>query len=266
MKLLVLLAIGMGAIAGVVWLICAIAVLAWNAALIVARELSRLPRHSRRLTRRTRWLLMVTFLGGVMWWITSVFSGEQGMSSIKDPAVLASLFIVLVNGGLIAAMVGKLALLYAIVAKFSPSWQERIMRSIAAMAGCLLYVGAKAFGLSIPTFLLAALTEGRAYITGSIGALLPAAVGFIVAWYVTGYLNSRNARRNLVGMRLLALVITVVFFLFADVYIASVDAAHNTDGLQLLLPNVSFCLAVMLYSIFEFHPQTEPDPAANDGT
>jgi hypothetical protein len=181
------------------------------------------------------------------------------MPSIKDPTLLSGIFIVLVNAGLVAAMAGKLVLIYAIVAKFSPSWQERIMRSISAMAGCLLYVGAKAFGLSIPVFLLAALTEGRAYITGSVGALLPAGVGFIVAWYVTGYLNSRNARRNLVGMRLLALVMTVVFFLFADVYIASTTAAHDADTLQLLLPNVSFCLAVMLYSIFRFHPQTEPD-------
>jgi hypothetical protein len=148
---------------------------------------------------------------------------------------------------------------YTMITKLSPRWQEQIMRSIAATAGCLLYVGAKAFGLSVPTFLLAALTEGREYLTGFVGALLSAAAGFVVAWYVTGYLNSRNARRNLVGMRLLALVMTVVFFLYADDYIASVDAAHQADTLRLLLPNVSFCLSVMLYAILKFHPQTEPD-------
>jgi hypothetical protein len=255
MKFLVLLAIGIGLIAGAVWLICAIAVGAWTAVLTVVQEFSH-------LSRRTKWRLLIACLAVVALWLAMhapTLLGEPTMPAVKDPAILANVFIVLVNAGLVGAMLGKMVLLYAIVAKFSPTWQERIMRSIAATAGCLLYVGAKAFGLSIPTFLLAALTEGRAYLTGFVGGLLPAAVGFVVAWYVTGYLNSRNARRNLVGMRLLALVITVVFFLFADVYIASVDAAHQADTLQLLLPNVSFCLAVMLYSIFKFHPQTEPD-------
>jgi hypothetical protein len=180
--------------------------------------------------------------------------------NFKDPAALTIVFTVLVNAGLIGAMFGKLALLYAIVAKFSPSWQERIMRSIAATAGCLTYIAAKAFGLSIPAFLLQALTEGGAYLTGVVGALLPAAAGYIVAWYVVRYLNSRNARRNLVGMRLLALVMAVTLLVFADVYVAAADAAHQADSLRLLLPNVSFCLAIMLHAIFRFHPP--PDDAA----
>jgi hypothetical protein len=178
--------------------------------------------------------------------------------TMTDPTAVAIVFTVLANAGLIGAMLGKLALLYTIVIKFSPSWQERVMRSIAATAGTLLYTGAKSVGISIPAFLLQALTEGGAYLTGIVGAMAPALVGYVVAWYVTRYLNSRNARRNLVGMRLLALVMTVVFFLFADVYIA---AAHQSDSLRLLMPNVAFCLAVMLYSIFKFHPLPEIETA-----
>jgi hypothetical protein len=254
MKLLVLLVIIIGAIAVAVWLVCAAAILAGNAVLLAVHGLHHLSR------RTCSWLLVVALLGAAPW-LVRAFPGEQTMSAIKDPATLAVVFALLVNAALVGAMIGKMVLLWAIIAKFSPSWQERIMRSIAATAGCLLYVGAKAFGLSIPTFLLQALMEGGAYFTGFVGGLLPAAAGFIVALYVMRYLNSRNARRNLVGMRLLALIMSIVFFLFADVYIASADAAHNADTLRLLLPNVSFSLAVMLYAIFKFHPQTEPEPS-----
>jgi hypothetical protein len=168
-----------------------------------------------------------------------------------DPALVAVVFAVLANAGLIGMMLGKIALLYTIVVKFSPSWQERVMRSIASTAGVLLYVGAKSIGISIPVFLLPVLTEGGAYLTGALGALAAALVGYLCAWYVTRYLNSRNARRNLVGMRLLAMIMTIVFFLFADVYIAAV---HQADTLRTLMPNLAFCLAVMLYSVFKYHP------------
>ena len=179
------------------------------------------------------------------------------MLMINDPTNLAILFTLLVNAALVGALLGKLALLYTIVARFSPSPQERIMRSIASVAGCLLYLGAKTFGISVPTFMLYAITEGGAIITGLVAALAPAAVGLVVAWHVTGYLNSRNARRNLVGMRLLAMIMTIVFFLYADVYFASAGVALHADSLRLLMPNVTFALAVMLYAVFRFHPLPE---------
>jgi hypothetical protein len=80
-------------------------------------------------------------------------------------------------------------------------------------AGLLLYVGAKALGLSIPALVLHALGQSASFTTGLVGELLPALTGILVAWYVTRYFNSRNERRNLVGMRILARVLTVVFFL-----------------------------------------------------
>jgi hypothetical protein len=155
---------------------------------------------------------------------------------------------------------GKLVLIYAVVARFSTSWQERIMRSIAAVCGLLLYLGAKALGLSLPSFLLQALTQSGAYLTGLMGALFPAMLGFLTAYYVTRYFNSRDARRNIIGMRLLALVMTMVFFLYVDCYIATVDAAHNAEQFRLLLPNLTFVLAVLLYAVFKYHPL--PDEAA----
>jgi hypothetical protein len=87
--------------------------------------------------------------------------------------------------------------------------------------------------------------------------MAPALVGYLCAWYLIRYLNSRNARRNLVGMRLLAMIMTIVFFLFADVYIAAV---HQADTLRTLLPNLAFCLSVMLYATFKYLPSADEPP------
>jgi hypothetical protein len=213
---------------------------------------------------KTFWKAILCFAGAALLFYALVLliqalinQRDNLMLIINDPANLAILFSLLVNAALVGALLGKLALLYTIVARFSPSPQERIMRSIASVAGCLLYLGAKTFGISVPTFMLYAITEGGAIITGLVAALAPAAVGLIMAWYVTGYLNSRNARRNLVGMRLLAMIMTIVFFLYADVYFASAGVALHADSLRLLMPNVTFALAVMLYAVFRFHPLPE---------
>ena len=180
--------------------------------------------------------------------------------SIKDPASLVVIFQLLINAVLIAAMGGKLLLLYTVIARFSPTWQERIMRSIAATCGLLLYLGAKALGVSIPMFLLGALTQSGAYLTGFLGALMPALLGFIVAWYVTRYFNSRNERKNLIGMRILAMVMAMVFFLYTDCYLATVDA-HAGD-IKLLLPNLTFVLAVLLFAVFRYQPLPDVADAA----
>jgi hypothetical protein len=75
----------------------------------------------------------------------------------------------------------------------------------------------------------------------------------VVAWYVTGYFNNRNERKNLIGMRVLSMVMAVVFFLFVDTYVAAYGAAHDA-GFNLLLPNLTFTLAVLLYAVFRYHP------------
>jgi hypothetical protein len=134
------------------------------------------------------------------------------------------------------------------------------MRSCAAVAGLLLYLGSKALGLSVPVFLLHAITMGGAYLTGLVGALAPAAVGFAVAWWVCGYFNSWTKRRNVIGMRVLALVMSMVFFLYTDTYVAAFSAAHPA-GWELLLPNLVFVLAVLLYAVFKFLPQPDAPEA-----
>jgi hypothetical protein len=180
---------------------------------------------------------------------------------LTDHDTMVTIFTGLIHAVLVAAALCQLLLIGAVIARFNRSTQETIMRSSAAVAGVLLYLGAKALGLSIPAFLLEALTQSGAYLTGLAGALAPAAVGFLVAWYVTGYFNSRNERKNLIGMRVLALVMAVVFFLFVDTYVAAYGVAHDA-GFRLLLPNLTFTLAVLLYAVFRYHPLPDMADAA----
>ena len=177
----------------------------------------------------------------------------------NDPATMLAFFSTLIHLVLVSAALCQLLLLATVIAKFNRSTPEVIMRSAAAVAGVLLYLGAKAMGLSIPAFLLQAITQSGSYLTGLAGALLPAAVGFLVAWWVTRYFNNRNERKNLIGMRVLSMVMAVVFFLFVDTYVATYGAAHDA-GFALLLPNLTFTLAVLLYAVFRYHPL--PDEAA----
>ena len=183
---------------------------------------------------------------------------------ITDTSMLA-VFHAALHVVLVAAIIGKLLLIWGVIVEFSPSGQERIMRSIAATCGLLLYLGAKALGVSIPMFLLGALTQSGAYMTGFLGALMPALLGFIVSWYVCRYFNSRDARKNLVGMRVLAMVMAMAFFLYTDTYVAAVDTAHADGRFKLLLPNLTFVLAVMLYSVFRYYPLPEPVGAPGAG-
>lgn len=171
---------------------------------------------------------------------------------LTDPAVMVAVFRVLVHLALAAAAISQIVLIGAVIWKFSPRMAEIIMRSAAAVCGLLLYLGAKAFGLSIPTFLLYALTQGGAYVTGIVGSLFPAATGFLVAWF---------ERKNIVAMRILALVMTMVFFLFMDTYVATFDVAHGED-FKLLMPNMTFVLAILLYAIFRYQPPPDEPSAA----
>jgi hypothetical protein len=118
-------------------------------------------------------------------------------------------------------------------------------------------------GAASPTShkLLQAITQSGSYLTGLAGALAPALVGFVVAWYVTGYFNNRNERGNLIGMRVLSMVMAVVFFLFVDTYVAAYGVAHDA-GFNLLLPNLTFTLAVLLYAVFRYHPIPDAEVTA----
>jgi hypothetical protein len=137
------------------------------------------------------------------------------------------------------------------------------MRSIAATAGVLLVLGSRAVGVSIPAFMLNALMLGGFYLTGVIGSIVPAAAGFAVAWVVISRFNSRNEFKNLVSVRLLAMLLAVVLILYCDSYALSADAVHDeahAGAFRLLLPNLTFILAALVLAVFKFNPAPLTEP------
>jgi hypothetical protein len=166
---------------------------------------------------------------------------------------MVEIFHLLAHVVLIGAALGKFVLLWGIIWEIVPSGPERIMRSLASISGVLLYVGAKTFGLTIPGLLLASLAMGGAYTTRLFGAVFPAATGFLVSWFVCRFLSSRDARKNLVGMRLLALVVSVTLMLYLDLYTSAFDAA-GSDGFRMLMPNLVFLLSVLIFAVLRYHP------------
>jgi hypothetical protein len=119
------------------------------------------------------------------------------MQFTDKPAALVPLFVALVHAVLVGAAFAELLLIWVVVVKFSDQRQEVIMRAIAAAAGLLLYLGSKTLGVSIPAFMLTALALGGKYTLGIVGAALPILTGWIVAWWLCRYLNSRSRRRDI---------------------------------------------------------------------
>jgi hypothetical protein len=178
---------------------------------------------------------------------------------LANPANLAVIFTVILHAILVASAFGIIALIYGVIAKFpAPAGrlrQEVLLRSIAATAGILLVLGSRSVGVSVPALMLNALLMGGYYMTGVIGSIVPAAAGFAVAWIVINRFNSRNEFKNLVSVRLLAMLLAVVLVLYCDGYALGTDAAH--DGVKLLLPNLTFTLAALILAVFKFNPMPE---------
>jgi hypothetical protein len=183
------------------------------------------------------------------------------MTTFRDPATLAVVFSVILHAILIAAAFGIALLIWAVIAKFpAPEGrlrQECIMRCIAAVAGVLLVLGSRAVGVSIPAFMLNALMLGGYVMTGLLGSLIPGIAGFLVAWVVISRFNSRNEFKNLVSVRLLAMLLSAVLLIYVDSYALSADVARDeahAGAFRLLLPNLTFILSAIVLAVFRFNP------------
>lgn len=178
-----------------------------------------------------------------------------GLVAFVGKQFVATIFEILIHVVLFLAAIAQLVLIFAIIRGFAQhsSSQEIVMRAFASVCGLLIYVGAIALGLSIPSLAFKSLETSFPLSIGFVGILLPSMVGVIVSWYVITFLNSRDRLKNIVGMRVLALMVTLVFFLYCDSYIASFSAAKQGDYTH-LLPNIVFVLSVVLFAVFKYHP------------
>jgi hypothetical protein len=179
---------------------------------------------------------------------------------LNDPSTLAVIFAVLINVALVMAALGQLVLIAFVITTFGGSRQQALMRAIAALTGLLIYTGARAAHIAVPLFLLDAMTMGGRFLAGAIGWMIPASVGFVVAWVVTSQFNA--PRKHLVGGRLLAMLLAISFFAFADCLIVLGDASRAGHGLATLTPNILFAVSAMTVAIFRYKIKEADETAA----
>jgi hypothetical protein len=180
-------------------------------------------------------------------------TAQRGLQMLK-PFSMVDLFGWLTHIVLLLAALGMLVLVLAMILGIGRNRPvEAIMRAVACACGLLLYISSKAVGFSLPDLVFNALSTSFPWKVGVAGFLAPSCLGFLSAWYVGRYLNSMDALKNVVGMRVLVLTMTFVFFLYCDSYVASF-ATDRRDDLRFLFPNVSFTIAVLLYAILRYHP------------
>jgi hypothetical protein len=186
---------------------------------------------------------------------------EQADSAInqRDLFGAADMFReVAVHATLLLAVLGQFVLILLIIFRFSSPPHEKAMRVLAAGCGLLVYVGLKAAGISIPDAYRA--SSMGAISVGTFGVALPFAAGLSVAWYSVRTLAGRNPEQNVLGMRILSLVMTFIFFLFCDSYLRY--GANEKREFVELLPNFTFVLAMMLYAVLCYRPLRTAAPAA----
>jgi hypothetical protein len=176
---------------------------------------------------------------------------------LTTPAVFVIAFTWLLHAALLGAVLCQIVLLFVVITRFDRSTPETIMRSASAVAGLLLFITSLAMNLSIPALMLSVITQGGALMTGLFGAILPAAVGFLVAAYANRYFSNRDTRRNRVGMRILSLVLSLALFLYIEAYTVAFSVEHTAESLRLLAPSMSYTLAVLVFAILRYHPPEE---------
>jgi hypothetical protein len=170
----------------------------------------------------------------------------------------------LVHLTLVGAAFGQVALIFVLIYGFSEAKHEKIMRALATVCGLLIYVVAKVHDLTFGDLFFQGMSEAVPFRIGLIGFVIPSGAGLLVAWYVVSYLNSMHPERNVIGMRVLTMFMTLVFFLYCDSYVMSFGLGGGSK--TTLLPNVVFVVTVILYALFKYHPHGKAvSAAAGDG-
>ena len=135
------------------------------------------------------------------------------------------------------------------------SAQELLMRVIAVVVGVLIYIGSKAIGVSVPQLAYDAMSPSFPFSVALGGVVFPTLLGFFVSWFIVRHIGGRNEFKDAVTMRVLAMVITLIFFTYVDCWFYAYS--KGGDALQ-LLPNLTFILSALLYAIFKYQPYRAP--------
>jgi hypothetical protein len=176
-----------------------------------------------------------------------------------SPSLMATFFNVLTNVLVVASALAMILFIAKLI--FAAGSMEATIRSMAAVTGFLIYVGAEAVGLSIPSLMLEAITVTNPFSIGAVGIVLPGLAGVVVAWFLLYAVNRGTEDKY---WRLVVLISTFMVTLFGDVYAETLGGTQNnaitSRGLDLaLLPNLAFTIGLSLYLIMFY---TRKDRAA----
>jgi hypothetical protein len=133
--------------------------------------------------------------------------------------------------------------------KSEDQWLEKIIKTLAMVAGFLIYFGAKAVGISIPAMMLASVQNTNPIVFGFFGLVLPSAAGIFISWYCM-----KNMRRSeVIASRIVILISAFIAVMFGDVYASSYQVETLKESMNAaLLPNLTFVVGLTLYVVFKY--------------
>lgn len=172
---------------------------------------------------------------------------------------MALFFSILTHIIIVAGIIAIYYFIYLMIIKMDNT-VERIIRLVSLTTGFLIYIGAKAIGISIPELMLGGLSITNPFTVGIWGIIFPWFLGTIVAWYCIRELNKNED----IATRLIILITSFIVVMFGDVYVVSYQIETNVNGLNLsLLPNLTFTIGLSLYVIFKYHGSRKSGFAAD---
>lgn len=208
------------------------------------------------------WFAVLIFVGfNIVFWVAvgiySLVTSDASQPLLEGgaPTIMAFIFNLITNVLIVLAMLAMISFIGLLI--FSGSSLQILIRILATVTGFLIYFGAKAVGLSIPSLMLSAISTTTPASIGVLGILLPGLAGMIVAWYCLKSIKKSEE----VGLRLVILISTFIVVLFGDAYMASLGTAVTSQqGINVaLLPNLTFTVGIALYIIFRYLP-TDGNP------
>ena len=142
----------------------------------------------------------------------------------------------------------------------SPEGIEKLIRVFAVLIGLFTYIGAKAFGMTIPELMFSPIDAVHPSLNVLKHCILPSLAGLAVGAILISSLKSDSD----IGVRVVLIVLVFTITLFGDVYSQAFGdgfamlvnkSQDNPDMKQFdlrLIPNVTFVLSLGMYIVLRF--------------
>lgn len=98
------------------------------------------------------------------------------------PNLMGTVFNIITNLLIIVAVLAMIVFIGKLIVRGSGELEVAV-RSMAAVAGFLIYVGSAALGISIPELMLSAVSTSSPFTFGFLGIIVPGLAGTLVAWF-----------------------------------------------------------------------------------